>query len=224
MVSAVAILPVLLTLFAGLGLVFFMMKRKSLAQSICIQQAAQIQQDLKKPLRQLLKLNEKAEALRSRRANADTEVALAAASLQPHAIAIAKAKQHALILEQTALHSQQLQILADAERLRQQGQRELRRRVRLLGVAHAEAPMFYSLPLAVEPRPAGSPSPDYVPIAAFNEGQQQRFRFQLDVLSGLPLPLPVEARDRMECSVTLDKKEDQWEFRVLQAAAKPPSN
>jgi hypothetical protein len=221
-VTVLALLPLFLTLLVASGTVFFVMKRKSLAQAICVQQAALIQRDLKQPLHELLGLNSKAESLRAQRAKADASLASAMASGQPYAIAAAKAAQEAVILSQSALHARQLGLFDEAENLREQGERELRRRTSRLALTGAAAPRFYPLPLAVEPKPPGSPSPNYEPIAGFEWGQQERFRFAVDMLAEFPVRLDQAAvQQQTECAVTLERKDDSWEIRVL--AAKAPS-
>src|ERR1035437_9398500 len=129
MVSLLALFPLLATLFVCLGAAFYIMKRKALAQAICIQQPTRMQEDLKNPLEKLLQLNPRATLLRARRQAADTNLHSAQASGYPPVIAAAKAQQVAVIVEQTALRGKQLVLLGEAWRIREQNQRDLRHRI-----------------------------------------------------------------------------------------------
>jgi len=222
MVSLLAILPLLLTLLVSVGAVFYVLKRKSLAQSICVQQAARMQQDLKLPLKKLLHLNPKATSLRAQRVKADSSLLAATASGYPPAIAAAQAMRTAVIVQQTALGAQQIALLFEAQRLRDQGQRELRRRVAPLAAKAIQSRSFYFRPLAVEPKPPVDLSPNYETVAGFSTFQQHAFYFQVDLLAGFPAveKLNINAIQPTNCSVTLQEKDDEWKIQILAAKAR----
>src|SRR4051812_42740243 len=67
LVSLLALLPLFLTVLIALGAALFIFKKKSLAQAICVQQAARLQSDLSQTLEKLLRLNPRATSLRSQR-------------------------------------------------------------------------------------------------------------------------------------------------------------
>lgn len=217
----IALIPFFTTLLVCLGTCFFILKRKSLAQAICVQQASRIQHELSKPLTNLLRLNPRATTLRAQRQAADLALDSAIASGYPPAIAAAKAVQVAVILQQTALRTQQLALLMEAQRIRDQGQRDLRGRATALEATHIQAQTFYYRPLAVEPRPKISITPNYETIRFFEIGQQQRFRFAINLLgrSSQVLGFGFNPEQTTECSVTLKGQEEQWNLHILAAKA-----
>ena len=165
-------------------------------------------------------LNPHAETLRLQRTVADDSLAAAISSGVPYAIAAAKVAQTAVILAQIAFHARQLALLADAARLRSEGQRELRLRAGHLAARGIETPVFYSRALAVEPRPVTSLSPNYEPITMFRLGQQTRFRFHVDLLSEFPaLRAGMNTTQKTECAVTLQERSDHWQIQILAAKA-----
>jgi hypothetical protein len=222
MVSLLALFPLLATLFVALGAALFVMKRKTLAQAICLQQATKMQEDLKLPLRKLLKLNPRATTLRARRQSADSNVRSATASAYPPAIAIAEAQQAEVILEQTVLQAQQLALLADAQQIREERQRELRDRARHLDAMYVHSQTYYFRPLAVEPKPELDLSPNYETVPLFTEAQQHRFSYDVDLLGHFPqaLGIDVQSVQKIACSVSLEERGDDWNLQILAAKAR----
>lgn len=221
MVSALAAIPLLLTVLFATGLALYALKRKSLAQSICVQQASILQNNLKGPLLKLLKMNTQAKILRARRTVAEARLVQALASGHPAVIAAAKLARDVVVLEQTAFHSKQLALLNEAQRLRAHDQRELRRRVSLFPAAGVSTPASFPLALAVEPVPATSPSPDYVPVPGFEYAQQQSFEFSINVAADFPFVRDFVASgwQTSRCSVTLSERSGQWALKILAAKA-----
>lgn len=223
MVTTLVLLPLLLALALSLGAAFLVLQRKSLAQAVCVQEATRLQTNLRPILRKLLAMNPEAGRLRIKRLAADRALKAAVSSGYPPAIAVAEAAEAAAIAAQTALHARQEILLAQADGLRADGQTRLRWRAARLGAWNVSARTFFPRALAVEPRPLGSLSPDYVPVMNFTRHQQQRYRFEVDLLKDWPGPrLDVEGRQASECSVSLKQGDTQWEIRIL--AAKASSN
>lgn len=218
--SLLALVPLCAALIVALCSSFYFLKRKSLAQAHCIQQAAQMQNELKDTLDKLLRLNPRAKALRAQREAADSALKTAVSSANPYAIAAAQAYWTAVVLQQTALRAQQQALLTRAEGQRQSGHRRLRERLRPLRVSSVDSRSYYWRALAVEAHPPASLTPDYDPLPLFAYMQQHRFRFQVDLrppfadgLRGLDL------RQTTECSVTLKGEEKKWKVQVLAANA-----
>jgi hypothetical protein len=220
LVSLLALVPFLVTLLTCVAAALYALKRKVLAQSICIQQAAQMQRDLSGPLQKLLHLNAKAASLRAARAKADVAVQTAEASGLVPAIAAAKAVETAVILRQTALRGQQLALLAEAQRIRDQGQRDLRLNAGKIGASHMDSRVYYYRPLAVQPRPPESLTPNYEPVPFFEQAQQHRFRFDVDLLGNFPTYMELNTVQATECAVTLERKDEKWDIRILAAKAR----
>ena len=230
--TLVTLLPLLFTLLLSIGFFFYVAQRKSLAQAICIQQAMRLQTNLRQTLEELLAMNPRAESLRQRRVQADQNVAEALTSAYPPAIAAAEAVQTEVIIEQMEFHAEQLALLLRAERQRSESQRGLHQRVSdALDAYNIRATTYYTRALAVEEKPATSPSPNYEPIEFFAEGQQQRYSYSADLAGTFPLDVRkfftapdlfdareiFDVRQTTECSVTLENKGDQWEIRILAA-------
>lgn len=202
---------------------FYFMKRKSLAQAHCVQQAAQLQNQLKDTLDKLLRLNPKAKALRAQREAADNALKAALSSANPYAIAAAQAYWAAVVLQQVALKTQQQALLARAENQRQAGHRQLRERLTSLRVTAVDSRQFYWRALAVEAHPPSSLTPDYNPLPMFESMQQHRFRFQVDLRPAFAAVLPsLNLRQYTECSVTLKGQPNQWKLKIV--AANAPSS
>ncbi|MGZ3722529.1 MAG: hypothetical protein ACXVA9_06345, partial [Bdellovibrionales bacterium] len=221
MVSLLALFPLIATVFVCLAVAFYVMKRKTLAQAICIQQATRMQEDLKAPLEKLLKLNTRAEILRARRHIADTNLQTAQGSGYPPVIAAAKAQQVAVILEQTALRAQQFALLAEAWRIREQNHRDLRGRIAVFPAFQIHTQAFYLRALAVEPKPASDLSPNYETVPMFTEHQRNQFSYQVDLLDKLhgPLGFKLDTVQKIACSVSLEERGDEWKIRILAAKA-----
>ena len=220
LVSTMILIPLLLTLTFSLAMVFYILQNKSLAQSMCVQEAVRLQENLRKPLRELLRMNRQATILRAKREAADESLASATSSGVPYAIALAKAVQTAVIVEQIAFHARQLAWLAQAAELRSQGERTLQNRALRLHVEEFTSRTYYYRSLAVEPTPSDSLSPDYQPVPFFTTAQQQRFRYQVDLTYAWPTFKDNLAwRQPTECSATLEGEEQQWKVRILAVKA-----
>ncbi len=223
LVSLLCLAPFAAALFIALCCSFYILKRKSLAQSHCVQQASQLQQELAGTLDQLLRLNPRAKILRTQRAAADRAVKVALASGNPYALAAAKAYWAAVVLQQIALRTQQQALLAQADRQRHFGHRRLRERLRTLRVASLDSRRYYWRALAVEARPPASLTPDYETLPFFQLLQQHRFRFQSDLrppFAGVnTLNKDIALKQTTECSVTLKGKQKQWKVQIVAANA-----
>jgi hypothetical protein len=220
MVSVMALLPLLLASAFALGTCFYVLKRKSLAQAICIQEATRLQTNLRTPLRNLIRMNPQAQILRERRRIADQNLQSALSSGVPYAIAIAEAADLEVIAEQVAFRARQEGLLAQASALRADGQRSLRLRAAQLGADNIRSRTYYARALAVEAKQPWSITPDFDPIPAFTESQQQRYHYKIDLLEGWPGPRDrLESRQDIECSVSLEGEEKQWNIRILVARA-----
>jgi hypothetical protein len=221
MVNAITAIPLLLTLALSLGGGFYVMKRKLLAQSICVRQVSRLQEELREPLRKLLKLNPQATRLRAQRQQADYNLEVATASGYPPAIAAAEARQAAVILEQEALHARQLALLMEAGRIRIRNRRDLRDRLDYFPAWRFHSRRYFLRSLAVEPKPAFDLSPNYEPVDGFPYFQQQRYDYQIDLLGIFAgrFPFKLDSVQKIACSVSLEEGGEDWTLRVLAAKA-----
>lgn len=220
LVTLLAITPLLMACTTGVGLTYFVLKRKSLAQSLCVNSAAKTQKELRVPLEKLLRMNPQAKTLRARRSQADLRLQQALMSGNPGAISAARLAQQVVILQQTAFHTKQIALFTDAARIRSQNERELRQRTTGLPALDFAAPRT-GQSLALEPRPFNSPSPDYFPVLGFESLQQQHFHFTIDVFREFPFlkNLKINPNQRTECSVTLKERNGEWGIQILAAKA-----
>ena len=219
--TLVALIPLLMAAVTGVGLTYFVLKRKSLAQSLCVSQAARTQRELKVPLEKLLRLNPRAATLRAKRLQAELRLQQALSTGNPAVIAAARTALQVVILEQSAFHGRQLALLAEAVRIRTRAGRELRSRTAKIPALRILS--MHSAPngLAVKAQPAGSPSPDYYPVANFASAQQHRFRFAINVLNRFPFlnKFAGNGNQQTECSVTLSQEKGKWGIQILMAKA-----
>jgi hypothetical protein len=220
MVTVIVFIPLLLALAFTLAVVLHAIKMKSLSQSMCLQGAIRLQTDLKRPLKQLMRMNVQARTLRMQRTLADQNLATALASGVPYAIAAAKAVQTAVIAAQVAFRARQELVLIEARAIRLSDQQRMSVQARSLGATGFVSPTYYYRALAVEPRPRDSLSPDYVKIAGFGRAQQQRFRFRVNLLKHWPVKLPkLDINQTTECSVSLQGEEQKWNVDILAVKA-----
>lgn len=218
--SLVVLVPLVFAGATALFASFYVLKKKSLAQAHCVQEASLLQTELKTTLEQLLKLNPRARALRRERVVAEKALKKATLLAQPYAIAAAKAYLAAVVLQQTVLRTKQQMLLNDASRLRHTSARRLRARLQSFRFARFSSRGFYWRGLAVEAIPAISLTPDYEPIAGFEQAQQHRFRFQLDLTPPFLTELPASALKQPSlCSVTLKGQGNKWQLQILEASA-----
>jgi hypothetical protein len=209
-----ALIPLAMTLVASLGYGFVVLRKKSLAQSQCVQQASILQKELKGTLDSLLNLNPRAKALRRKREAAERALDVAVKSKVPHLIAAATAAKTAVYLEQLALRSNQERLLKIADVQRDAGERRLRERTRSLHIRNFRAKKIFWRSLAVAAEPPGSLTPDYIPVPGFSKFQQHKFRFDV------PLDPYGKIIQPAECSVSLAGKEKAWQVQILAANAR----
>lgn len=190
-------------------------KKKLTAQAFCVKSAVTLQRELGRDLTELLRFNPEARRLRRARAKADAAVKKALASKIPKVIAAAKAVQTAVILQQVALRARQDAILARSTMNRGRAKRSLQLNLKSLGVATVRGNSFYIRPLAVEPKPANSLTPDFQPVADFENFQQQEYSFALRLS---PDFLKLDVQQKTLCSATLKNQEGKWREKIVAAS------
>lgn len=233
LITLISMIPLVMTVIFGVSLTYYVLKRKSLAQSICVNQASQLQYELKSSLEKLLRMNTRAKILRARRLIADVRLANAITSAYPPAIALAKALREEVIMEQHEFHAEQLVLLAQAQITRSRYQVDLHPRVAHFPAWAVHTPTPYIRALAVDPVPENSDSPDYVPVQNFELFQQQAFSYTLNILAGFPFLTELNSLRKLssiqeftartnqttQCSVTLTQRSSEWSIQILAARA-----
>lgn len=220
MVGLLAVLPLTLALIGALALTLYAVKKKSLVQALCVRQGLQLQLELSSALSSLLRLNPAAKRLRVRRKSADQAVAIARASSNPKAIAVAQALRSAVILEQLALKAKQDRLLNAAEQMRLRHKRDLHGLLRRLGVSQFRENRGFTRPLAVKPNPIDSLTPEYLLWKSFSRAQRQDFHFQVNLNPKIKIPLidNYNLQQRGGCSITLKNGGKKWQLAVLAAS------
>lgn len=214
--TLLALVPLFMTLFLALAVSLHYLKRKSLAQALCVLQASRLQENLKPTLTRLIRLNPEAQSLRIQREKANQALISANISANPYAIAAAQAYWNSVVLQQMRLKTQQQMLLYEAERARSEAHRQLRADLRGMEVLRFQSQRFHWRPLAVEARPIESLTPDYHLTSDFEKHQQHRFEFVIDLQ---PLWFSkISLFQQTNCSATLTGKEYQWENQVLEAS------
>lgn len=216
------LIPLLVAAFAALATSLFVLQRKSLAQSVCVQSASALSQSLGQSLGELMALNTRARALRRQRTAAEAARAAALASLNGPALAAAEATLAAIQLAQMALDARQRTILMMARMTRQRGQADFRARAaRLRGTRVTTEPRFAPA-LAVRARPPAELAPEYEEADDFSRRQRQTFAFDLELTPAFARGLVTRATQRTACVTTLKRKANQWRNQIVEASA--PSN
>lgn len=221
LIQAIALIPLVITVLTIAAAAQIAIRKKLRAQALCVSAATRLQYQLRETLIELTRLNPRATQLRVQRTKADHNLAQALASGNPYAIAAAKAVQTAVILAQTALRGRQQSLLLRAGAERRDHERQLESASRGLPGGKLSSRTYFVRALAVQPIPAGSLSPDYVPVAPFTALQRHEFRFDVNLGTWLT---PQMVRQTTVCSASLRGKEKAWTPVITTASAqsRPP--
>lgn len=217
--ALVSMVPLLMGLTLSVATALTMLRKKSLAQSLCVYHGLKMQDQLGDALTRLLKMNPEAQRLRRQRDQAEIRAMNARASGVPVAIAAAEAQRAAVIMQQIAFHQRQRLILSEAQSIRRQAQTQLSKDLRRPYFGSLNSQSYYHEALAVETQPKTSLSPDYVLVNPFSYLQQQKYEYTvnlnppfLNILAGRNL------KQKTRCSVSLENKEGKWSARILMAS------
>lgn len=207
LVSLVALVPLLVTLATAVSGLYYVLRHKLTAQSVCVQTAILLQRELREDLAELLKLNPKARRLQNQRRRAQQAVQAALRTGNPLLIQIAHAQLAAVTAEQLALRARQDGLLQNAGRKRMRSPQVLRSNLR--GTRHGpiDARAAYPLPLAVAPKPPGELTPEYEPVPQFSKAQQHRFQFRLELA---PEFLRRSFVQETVCAASLQREGEKW--------------
>jgi hypothetical protein len=194
----------------------YAIKKKLRAQALCVNSAANLQQELSKTLSKLMRLNPRATQLRAQRASADRAYFTALASANPYAIAATRAIRTGVILAQRALQAEQQRLLASSRLQRMQARQKLYADSRSLTQSAVRAQTYFVRGLAVDPVPSTSPTPDYLTTSQFSRHQQHLFEFEVDLS---PKFWKQRFIQTTTCSVSLNGTEGAWNPQVVAASA-----
>ncbi len=188
----------------------------------CIKEQIKMQEQIKKSLRSLFKLNPKAEGLRAKYLKARKELALAMASMNAGAISAARAKVSLIWSKRVLLDLEQKSIIRSINLYLHASQNSLKSE--LLSVARGNQKQFQLLAdydisdlklrdvkLSVVADSA-APAPVYSFSKNFPEEQALEMTWVLKLETRGPAAqfLPVSSRFKQTCSTTINHKEEEW--------------
>lgn len=212
-------MPIALTLSAGLSSLALGLNYISKIQSLCRSQSLILQRDLATKLKDLKSLNPKARRLRIQLRAAQAALAAAVATLNPKAIAAAKAHLKWVTTEQKILKARQMQILLEANLLRTKKLSQLQNSMRQTQ-KNTSVVMHTHLPtaLAVLPIPVASMSPSYKAMPGFSQMQSFGLKWRLPYKDLMPYWLtrflPIYGNIEGSCGATLFKRGKAWQSQL----------
>jgi hypothetical protein len=219
-VALILFLPLLISVLAVFSIALLSIYQRTATDRLCKVDVLRLQSELGTILRDLLRLNRSAHALRIARARADAGLAAAIDSAIPIAIAAAKAQQSAVIVRQTALAVRQKELLAQAAMARLSADRRLLAERGHFGLGTVRPRWSSSSTLAVHAEPPDSLTPNYVPDDLFRERQSHTYDYRYDVFDRVPnwlqrFLVAQEMGGRMrsvpaKCSASLKEQEGKW--------------
>lgn len=212
LVGLIALTPLILSGIVAASGVFFVVRKKLHLQALCVRTALTLQENLKRDLEALLKLNPKATRLRTLRLKAEAALKGALATGQPGAIVVARARLRAVVLEQMALNRWQQSLLQVARFRREQARRELVLNVSRHGGSGLRAQTRATGGLAVAALPVDSLTPDYQPTFSFVVEQAQNYSLSADLA---PEFFARQLPHDFFCSASLERKDNQWRAKLL---------
>lgn len=225
LVSLLVLAPLSMAVLVALATMYFVLARKSAAQSACVRESARLQSELARQMIALQRLNRPAARLRRERAASERALRIAITAANPAAIASARAAQRAVLLAQLALRTRQNAILSAASFARTRAHLELRQRLRAYRVEAFRAGGGPPRGLAVRPTPEHALTPDYVPVASFAREQRQSYEFRLPLRPTF-LPETWRGGDYLQpaaCAATLKGDSKAWRVSILAVSARSNS-
>ena len=220
--SCVTAISLLTVVFMSLGVVVFMLQRKTQAQSICIRTNVRLLNELGESLRELMKLNRRARQLMRARKFAEKILRVARLTRYPPAIAVAEGGLRAVQGLQMVLAAKQSAIRARAEWTRLRYRRELSTAIRAVAGFKPQHQSGGTAALAVAPHPRTEIAPEYRPVAGFARRQAQTMQFEVRLTPGL-MPEEVKIEQSTSCVVTLVKEKTRWRPKIIAASARSNS-
>lgn len=213
-ILALAILPVLMTLTFLSAQLFHVLLVYRSTHARCRTEVIQSQERLAELLTALLRLNPDAARLRTMEFDAQRQVARAVASGNPPAIAAAQAALLVVHSQQSALVLQQQTLLSEARRRLARSYVDLRNQPELRQADLTPTTQPLPFGLAVEPQPMDSRSPDYVPVAQFEQAQALAYSWRAPLQRFMPESLQnrISFFNHLsgQCSATIRKEKTQW--------------
>ncbi|HAG90530.1 MAG TPA: hypothetical protein DCL41_01585 [Bdellovibrionales bacterium] len=208
-----ALATLVIWVFLGVGAMGHILKEKMKLSSHCVHRVLRLQNDLKKPLVQILKLNPRAKRLRVQQAQTQKRLARAVATGNEALAAVLTARLIWIANQQLLLRAKQEGLFLQAGLLRQEFHHQS-----IPGSRQVQKWTHYpdeSKTLALTAYPPGSLSPSYKPSMNFSNLQKKSYKISKQISFGF-LPerffsgLPKFLKLNRSCTATLKK---QGEFR-----------
>ena len=214
----ITLLLVGLPLFISCLMIFtsliFCIRNHDLAQSFCIKHTLQAQEQMKKALNDLLRLNPLADQLRKIQKSLERLYRKALKSGEPITITTLRTKIEAIKYQRTLLDKKQKHILKSTIRSVEQAFFSFRKDLMKLHPGYIQKDHHRPLPLAVKARPLGDLAPSYHPVDNFSFHQSLSFFWKMPLHYSLPKWLTrIFFQNRLsayDCSATIKKHKLQW--------------
>ena len=226
-----SLLSLMFLTLIGFSLISVGIKNSTQAQSYCLKELSRTQKQLGEKLQQLLMLNKKVRALDSSRKSIDAAIAAATASifLIPKVPALEKAKK-LVQLGQKVLIASQKGILIQSQLIKKKQITKLRSQLTNLKGKFVLESSFYKKALAVEKEKIGDKAYIYKPVQEFKKQQKIKVLWSLPAFYSLqqdlswimdrsPWGLNLKPSTgaffiKQSCAVTLERKGEQWVYRL----------
>ena len=214
----IALLLVGLPLFISCLMIFtsliFCIRNHDLAQSFCLKHTLQAQEQMKKALQGLLRLNPLADQLRKTQKHLERLYRKALKSGEPITIAILKTKIEIVRYKRILLDKKQKYVLKSTIQHVEQAFFSFKKDIMRLRPGYIQKDHHQPLPLAMEARPLGDLAPSYHPVANFPFHQSLSFSWKMPLHHFLPNWLAqIFFQNRLssyDCSTTIKKHKLQW--------------
>lgn len=215
------LIPVLLIIAGGTTALALAIGNLNLISSECRKAIWVAQESMGKQLKQLLKLNSRAQTLRIKRKVAEAELKAAQISLDPPAILAAQVRLTAVQIQQKQLRHLQLSWLLQATQSRSQAfsqVQKLKSKIEMESLHHHSKVNS----LAVVESPPESPSPDYLLQPNFKQQQKLTLRYKVNLFtkydSILKFILPEQKLFFTgQCTASLFEENKKWYPQLIAA-------
>lgn len=225
----ITLIPIILATSFALYMIFGISESNLDLNQSCLREQIMIQENVKRSLRALLKLNVRAKNLRSQYSKAKRQLLIATASLNSPAITAARFKLSVIMSQRILLDLHQKSIIRVANIYLSSSQTRLKEKITLLALEKRKRFKIFvdysvenlrskKTELAIVADSDG-PAPSYSLSQNFIEEQALELTWTLstETQGVLGRFLPVSSRFNQFCSTAINNKEDEWPTVIRRA-------
>ena len=217
-------LPIVISCLMLFTSLLFCIRNHDLAQSICIKQSLQIQENIKQALKKLIHLNPLADRLRHKQKHLEKLYQEALKTGEPISISILRTKIEVVKQKRQLLDNKQKNILNSTARYVDSGFLAFKQNMAPLNPSYIRKNHHQPIPLAVEAKPKGDIAPSYYPMRRFSFYQTLSLYWKMPLYRFLPKWLKkVFFQDYLStynCSATIKKIGRKWKTALTVTIAK----